>query len=145
MDNEKQPFILSVFSKDEEQMPLDFSMSENEKWQEGDVEGKLSVDVLQKDNELLVIATMAGSLPDKIELHLHNDLLTIRGVRYSPALIDAEYYYKECFWGKFSRSIVLPVDVRGELAQAEYKNGVLTVRLPIANNQNQISVTVVEE
>ncbi|MFA5174807.1 MAG: Hsp20/alpha crystallin family protein [Patescibacteria group bacterium] len=145
MDNEKQPFILSVFSKDEEQMPLGFSMSENEKWQEGDVEGKLSVDVLQKDNELLVIATMAGSLPDKIELHLHNDLLTIRGVRYSPALIDAEYYYKECFWGKFSRSIVLPVDVRGELAQAEYKNGVLTVRLPIANNQNQIPVTVVEE
>jgi len=126
-------------------MPLGFSMSENEKWQEGDVEGKLSVDVLQKDNELLVIATMAGSLPDKIELHLHNDLLTIRGVRYSPALIDAEYYYKECFWGKFSRSIVLPVDVRGELAQAEYKNGVLTVRLPIANNQNQIPVTVVEE
>ena len=105
----------------------------------------MAVDVAQTADELVVVATMAGAPPEKIELHLHNDLLTIRGARYSPLPLKAEYFYQECYWGKFSRTIVLPVDIKYELTQAQYKNGILTIRLPKRQINNEIPILVVEE
>lgn len=113
-------------------------------WHEEE-EGQLSVDVAQTKDELIVVATMAGTDPEKMELHIHNDLLTIRGFRKSPVPFEAEYLVNESYWGKFSRTIVLPVDVKPELARAEYKSGVLTVHLPKASGDNNIPIFVVEE
>ncbi len=110
-----------------------------------DGEGKLSVDVLQNESEVTIIATMAGTKPENIELHLHNDLLTIRGFRESPAPSSSEQYFAECYWGKFSRTIVLPTDVRPELSRAEYRHGVLTITLSKAKPDNTIPILVVEE
>lgn len=108
-------------------------------------EGQLSVDVVHTADELIVAATMAGTPPNKIQLHIHNDVLTIRGERPSPVPVGSEYFYEECYWGKFSRTIVLPVDVRPEMARAEYRYGVLTVRLPKVQLDNSIPIYVVEE
>ena len=108
-------------------------------------EGKLSVDVLQSESEVAIVATMAGTKPEDIELHLHNDLLTIRGHRHNPASPSFEPYFTECFWGSFSRTIVLPADVRPELARAEYRHGVLPISLPKAKPDNSIPIMVVEE
>jgi HSP20 family protein len=108
-------------------------------------EGQLAVDVLQTEHELIVVAAMAGTKPEHIQLHLHNDLLTIRGERFSPVSVAGEYFYQECYWGKFSRSIILPADVRAELAQAQYSNGVLTIKLPKIDNRNSIPIMVIEE
>lgn len=110
-----------------------------------ETEGQLSVDVAETDEELVVVATLAGTLPEKVSLHLQSDVLTIRGERQSPVPADAAYFYEECYWGKFSRTIVLPVDVKSELARAEYKNGILTIRLPKAKPSNTIPIYVVEE
>lgn len=115
-----------------------------EQWQPEAEEGQLAVDVLETDDQLMVVAPMAGTRPSDIELHLHNDFLTIRGKRQLPVEAD-EYFYKECFWGNFSRTIVLPVDVKSELIQAEYKNGVLTVRLPKMKARTAIPILVVDE
>jgi HSP20 family protein len=114
-------------------------------WSEQEAEGQLSVDVGQDDENLIIVATMAGALAEDIELHLHNDLLTIRGARRSPLEASSQRFYEECYWGKFSRTIVLPVDVKGELAQAQYKNGVLTIRLPKARANEEIPIMVIEE
>lgn len=115
-------------------------------FEERQFEGQLSVDVAQTAEELVVLATMAGTAPDKIELHLNNDLLTIRGERTPPLDLDAEYFYKECFWGKFSRTIVLPVEVYADLVQAQYKNGVLIIRLPkAAAGKSEIPIMVIDE
>lgn len=108
-------------------------------------EGQLSVDVLETAEELVVVATMAGTRSEDIELHLHNDFLTIRGRRIAPVPGAAHYFYEECFWGPFSRTIVLPVDVKADLAQSEYKNGVLTIRLPKASLLSTIPILVVED
>src|SRR3989339_141506 len=113
-----------------------------EQWQDHETEGKLAVDVLQTMEEIVIIAPMAGVAPKEIELHLHNDLLTIRGERFSPAPTDAEHFYQECYWGKFSRTIILPTEVRYELAQAQYKNGVLMVRLQKRAQKNEIPILV---
>ena len=125
----------------------DFSLFFSLKNQESEhaAEGQLAVDVAQTEGELIVIAAMAGTPPESIQLHLHNDLLTIRGERKSPIDFSAEHFYQECYWGKFSRSIVLPVDVKSEMVQAQYKNGVLIVRLPKANPNSDIPIMVIEE
>jgi HSP20 family protein len=110
-----------------------------------ETEGQLSVDVAQTEEELIVVATLAGTLPEQISLHLQNDVLTIRGERRSSVPSGAEYFYEECYWGKFSRTIVLPVDVKAELARAEYRNGALIIHLSKAKPSNTIPIYVVEE
>lgn len=114
-------------------------------WNGGESEGQLSVDVLETEEMLIIVATMAGTKPEDISLHLHNDFLTIRGRRSSPFVGAAHYFYEECYWGKFSRTIVLPVDVKSELAESEYKNGVLMIKLPKAKTKSTIPILVVEE
>jgi HSP20 family protein len=126
---------------------IDFSLFSSLKNQENEhaAEGQLAVDVAQTPEELIVIAAMAGTPADSIELHLHNDLLTIRGERKSPIEVATEHFYQECYWGKFSRSIILPVDVKSEMIQATYSNGVLIIRLPKANQNSDIPIMVIEE
>ena len=114
-------------------------------WNAAEIEGKLAVDVIETETELVVIATMAGTDPEDIHLHLHNDFLTIRGTRASRVFGAIKDYYKECYWGKFSRTIVLPTDVKGELATSEYRHGVLTIRLPKADTRKNIPILVIEE
>jgi len=72
-------------------------------------------------------------------------LLTIRGERSSPVGVAGEHFYQECYWGKFSRSIILPINVKVEMAQAQYTNGVLVIRLPKASGGNNIPIMVVED
>lgn len=110
-----------------------------------EAEGELAVDVLETTDELIILATVAGAKPENIQLHLHNDFLTIRGHREPPVTGAVEFFYQECFWGKFSRTIVLPVDVRPEMAASEYKNGVLTIRLPKSRPAGAIPIMVIEE
>ena len=123
----------------------DFKLPEN--WHEDHQEGQLAVDVAQTEKEVIVVSTMAGADTEKIEVYVHNDLLTIRGQRISPIVDETEdeYFHKECFWGKFSRTVVLPVDIKGDLASAEYKNGVLVIRIPKQKIDNKIPVVIVEE
>lgn len=108
-------------------------------------EGQLSVDVAETEKELVIVAPMAGAPKNKIELHLHNDLLTIRGERLSPLPEGAYFHFSECYWGRFSRSIVLPTDVHLEMAKAEYRFGLLVVHLPKVKINQSIPITVVEE
>jgi len=124
--------------------PSNFIFPEN--WQAEHQEGQLAVDVAQTEKELMVVSTLAGAEADKIEVFVHNDLLTIRGQRHSPLnqLSEVEHFHQECYWGKFSRTIVLPVDVKGDLAHAEYKNGVLTVTIPKKEINKKVPIVVVD-
>lgn len=108
-------------------------------------EGQLAIDVVQTKDEVIVVAPMAGCKPENVELHLQNDVLTIRGERQSPLSTELEFFYRECYWGKFSRTIVLPVEVKVEMARAEFKNGVLTVALPKNKVDGNIPIIIVEE
>ncbi len=95
------------------------------------VEGQLTVDVYQTDKHIIVKSTVAGVEPKDIDISLNNDILTIRGSR-SPdmSLQENSYYYREIFWGNFSRTIILPVEVDSEKTEASLKNGILTIKLP---------------
>lgn len=115
-------------------------------WLDENYEGQLSVDVYGTESEVVVVSTIAGVKPENIDISISNDMLTIRGER-SQEREEAvsDYYYQECYWGNFSRSIILPVEVESDKVEAHLKNGVLTVRLPRARKTKSISVSVKEE
>lgn len=95
-------------------------------------EGHLTVDVFQTEDEIVVQSTIAGVDPDKdVDISVTNDMVTIKGRRNPEQKIKpSDYYWQELYWGSFSRSIILPVDVDADSAKASYKNGVLTIKLP---------------
>ena len=97
-------------------------------------EGQLTIDVYQTDNGIVIKSTIAGVKPKDLDISINNDMVTIRGERKNEELVSEEnYYYQECYWGSFSRSVILPVDVLSEKSEAAMKNGILTIRLPKAD------------
>ncbi len=96
-----------------------------------DSEGQLTIDVYQTPNHVVIKSTIAGVKPEDLDITITNDMVTIRGKREKDEEIRTEdYYYQECYWGSFSRSVILPVDVESDKAEAGLKNGILTIRLP---------------
>lgn len=93
-------------------------------------EGELSVDIFETSSSLLIQSTIAGAKISDLELSLHNDMLTIRGRRHHDIPAEARPLYAECYWGPFSRSIILPVEVRADEASAVLRSGILTITLP---------------
>lgn len=94
-------------------------------------EGQLTIDVYQTPSDVVIKSTVAGVKPEDIDISFTNDMITVRGKRKKEEEISTEdYYYQELYWGAFSRSVILPVEVDVDKAKAEIKNGILTVRLP---------------
>lgn len=124
-------------------------MSTTQSWDHYQDEGQLAVDIIDIGSHIVAISTMAGAHTDSIEVTVHNDLLTIRGKRMMPSVSKGDYveqvYHRECFWGTFSRTIVLPVDVQGDMSTAEYDNGILVIRIPKKKEQKPVKVVVVNE
>lgn len=120
---------------------------ESEEWLEEDYEeGQLSIDVYQTPGSLIVKSTIAGVKPEDIDISINNDMLTIRGKREMGETVrDEDYLYRECYWGNFSRSIILPLEVEADNVEACLQNGVLTITLPKAKSAKQISVKVREK
>jgi len=94
-------------------------------------EGQLTIDVYQTPNHIIIKSTIAGVAPEDLDITITNDMVTIRGKREKDEEIKTDdYYYQECYWGAFSRSVILPTDVQADEAEASLKNGILTIRLP---------------
>ncbi|NTW14589.1 MAG: Hsp20/alpha crystallin family protein [Candidatus Moranbacteria bacterium] len=101
---------------------------------ESDGEGQLTIDVYQTENEIVIKSTIAGVKPEDLDVTINNDMVTVKGERKNEEVVEhGNYYYQECYWGGFSRSVLLPVDVIPEKADASLKNGILTIRLPKAD------------
>lgn len=127
-----------------EAVPSNYDIPED--WHRDHQEGQLAVDVIDSGKDIIVISTMAGSDSNELEVYVHNDLLTIRGLRSFPIETNAEmsYLYQECYWGRFSRTVVLPVDVKGDLAKAAYTNGILSITIPKRKSTAKIEIKIVD-
>lgn len=116
--------------------------AEEENWA-GESEGQLTIDVYQTDNDIVIKSTIAGVKPEDLDVSINNDMVTIRGDRKNEEVVEGEnYYYQECYWGTFSRSVILPVEVIADKAEAAMKNGILTVRLPKADTTKTKKIQV---
>lgn len=103
-------------------------------------EGQLAVDVFHDTKRIIIKSTIAGARPEDLKISLHNDLLMIKGRRDVREDIPEEnFLFRECYWGPFSRSIILPAAVDNKHVEAEIENGVLTITL-YKSDPNKIEV-----
>jgi HSP20 family protein len=110
---------------------LDAPVEGEEDWMAEAEEGQLAVDVYQTKENVIIKAPIAGVTPDKIDIEVAEDVVTIRGERIEDKEVDREHYYvQECYWGSFSRSVILPTSTIAEKAAASLKDGVLTISIP---------------
>lgn len=118
----------------------------NPGWLEENYDGQLAVDVYQTDKEIVIKSTIAGVKQDDIDISINNDMITIRGVRQQQeAVAKEDYFYQECYWGGFSRSIILPLEVNSDKAEAILENGILTITLPKASKAKTTTIKVKEK
>ncbi len=93
--------------------------------------GEPSADVFETPAEFVVMATIAGVNIKDLDINIEKDMIVIKGNRQDPhALPDKKYFYQECYFGPFSRKIVLPANIHTEKASAEMDRGILTIKIP---------------
>ncbi len=94
-------------------------------------EGQLALDIYQTPTHIVIVAPIAGVKLSDIDVSITEDVLTIKGKRYLEFDIpDEDYFTQECFWGDFSRSIVLPTSVDPSRIAATFKDAVLKITIP---------------
>ena len=123
--------------------PSAFSSISTEPWITPD-EGQLSVDVIETPDAVVIVTAIAGVKPEDLDLYISEDVVTIRGSRADEhaGTRGATFHFRECYWGGFSRTIVLPSHIKPDGADAVMKNGILTITLPKASFETKISVRV---
>ncbi len=92
--------------------------------------GQLSLDIYHTDKEIVLLAPIAGVVKDDIHISITDDVLVIRGARQQKEDVPEDNYYtRECFWGNFARSIVLPEEADTKNIAASFDNNVLELRI----------------
>ena len=102
------------------------------------------VDIYQTgDHELVLNAELPDMTREDIDINIENFVLTIKGEKKASSDVKTEQYrHVERRYGSFSRSFSLPQTVDPSRVSAEYKNGVLAVRLPLREEARPRSVKV---
>jgi len=96
-------------------------------------EGQLALDVFADDDNLYLKSTIAGVKPQDLDIALVDNVLTISGQRQRDTTVSQpDFFCEECYWGRFSRAVVLPVPVLADKISAALSHGVLTITLPKA-------------
>jgi HSP20 family protein len=92
-----------------------------------------AIDVHETADELVLTAALPGIKPDDVEITMTGQTLAIRGESKADEEVSRDQYlYRERRYGTFSRSIQLPMRVQGDRAEATFTDGVLTLRIPKA-------------
>jgi len=108
-----------------------------------DQDGELVVDVYETNSDFVVLAAIAGIQIKDLDISLEKDMMVIKGNRCDPHnLADKKYFYQECYWGPFSRKVVLPENIDIDKADAQIDKGILTVKIPKNETKEKIGVKV---
>jgi len=93
----------------------------------------LAVDVVENKDDFIVKASVPGINPDDLDISYADDTLTIKGeIKSDNEVKENQYHLRERRYGSFTRSISLPTKIKGDAIEASYQNGVITLRLPKA-------------
>jgi len=94
-------------------------------------DGELVVDVFETNSDFVVMSAIAGVQIKDLDISVEKDMMVIRGNRCEPSEHpDKKYFYQECYWGPFSRKIILPENIDTESASAQMDKGMLTIKIP---------------
>lgn len=125
LNEEERPAAAHLRASHTDYRPIDAQDLADER------EGQLTLDVYQTPDAIVVESPIAGVRGEDIDINITNESVTIRGKRERIHTVsDEDYFYQECYWGRFSRSVILPEEVDAESSEATIKNGVLRVTMP---------------
>lgn len=129
-----------VAPKEETDHKIKTVEAKRKEWFQSD--GELVVDVYELDGYLIIKSAIAGVNPEDLDISIENDTVSIKGSRKEITTErDRNYFHQECYWGGFSREIILPVEVDGGKTEASMKNGILTIKVPkIEHEKRKISI-----
>lgn len=104
---------------------------QDQNWDENDEQdlpGQLAVDVYETDEKLIIKARTAGVNKSDLDVSISDGILTISGTLSSgDDSVATHWHVQECYWGEFSRTLALPVQVKEDEVEAVLKDGVLTI------------------
>lgn len=103
----------------------------------------LALDVFETDNEVIVTTALPGVKPEDVEITITGDTLSIKGeVKSETKTEKGSYLRQERRYGVFSRTVALPVPTKADKAEAKFKDGVLTLSIPKAEEAKPKSIKV---
>lgn len=121
-------------------------VNNNLKWPATEEEGELAVDLYETPTELVLEAVIGGVKINDLDISITNDMIIIKGKRTKEDDEEIEkVYYNECFWGPFSRALILPKEINADKVKATLKNGLLIVRLPKLEKTKEKIIKISEE
>ncbi len=93
----------------------------------------LPLDVVEDENDYVVKASLPGVKPEELDITYNKGMLTIKGeMKDESESTKGQYHLRERRYGTFSRTISLPSSVKPEDIQAHFQDGILTLKLPKA-------------
>jgi HSP20 family protein len=102
-----------------------------------------SVDVYEEKDTVVIKAELPGMRKEDIEVNLTGDTLTIKGEKKEDKEVkEDDYYRRERSYGSFLRTMALPCEVKSEQIKANFKDGVLEIRLPKTEEARKKSIAV---
>ena len=108
-----------------------------------DFPGQLAVDVYETAEKLIVKARTAGISRSDLDVSISDNILTISGVLNGGEDEKAtNWHIQECYWGEFSRTIALPVQIKEDGVEAVLKDGVLTISFEKEKVTDRKKITV---
>ena len=107
------------------------------------VEAGLSVDIYEKEDALVVKATVPGIKAEELDITIAGDVLNIKGETKKEETVKEEHYHRrELRYGSFCRSVRLPIEVQTDKADATFKDGILTLTFPKPEDKKPRSISV---
>lgn len=114
-------------------------------WDESDddLPGQLAVDVYETDDQLIVKARTAGVNKEDLDVSISDGILTISGTLSSgDDAVVSNWHIQECYWGEFSRTLALPVQVKEDEVGAVLKDGVLSISFSKIKQEQAKKITI---
>ncbi len=106
-------------------------------------DGELAVDIYETDNDIVIMAPIGGVRRDEIEIITEKDMVIVKGNRERKEKEDIKNFYsKECFFGPFSREIILPEETDPSRIKANLENGVLVIRAPKIEREKRRKINI---
>ena len=108
--------------------------------------GELPLDIYETEDEVVVTASLPGVQPEEVEITITGDTLSIKGETKSETTVEkANYLRQERHFGAFARTIALATPIRADKAEAKFKDGVLTLSIPKAEEAKPKTIKVKTE
>ena len=131
-----------IKTKESQDIPKEKILIEQDENLETD--GQLTVDIYQTGSDLIIQSAVAGVDLKDLDISIDKDLVLIKGKRNRPNKEKGDYFCKECYWGTFSRKIILPVEVNCDKIQAVLKKGILTIQIPKKTKEGKKRIIIQE-